>query len=90
MPGIRRETPPYLQVAAHFRDEIRSGRLTPGDRLPTVRDIAAEFGCWPSTVHRAKKVLLAEGLIETRSKRSIVKTQDPPPQAVSDPPRSVE
>ena len=37
-------------IAAAVNRMIRDGRLVPGDRLPTVRDLAAELGVSPATV----------------------------------------
>lgn len=40
--------------------------LPPGGRLPPTRRIAAEWGAGPVTVQRAMRMLVAEGLVETR------------------------
>lgn len=34
----------YTDIAAHFRSQILSGELAPGQRLPTLREVTAEFG----------------------------------------------
>ncbi|MDZ5144488.1 GntR family transcriptional regulator [Microbacterium testaceum] len=49
-----------------FRGLIVSGRLGAGDRLPTVRQAAADFAVAPGTVQRAYKALEAEGLVRSR------------------------
>ncbi|GAA3043319.1 GntR family transcriptional regulator [Actinokineospora globicatena] len=52
----------YLDIAAHFRNRIASGALAPGQRLPTLREVMAEFDVAQQTAGRAYKVLKAEGL----------------------------
>lgn len=56
----------YRQIAEHFRDEISSGRLQPGDQLPSQKEIIGEFGVVMATVVRALDELRREGLVETR------------------------
>jgi len=66
---------PYLELAAEIREQIRSGRLAPGDRLKTVRALAAEHSVAQGTVGSALEVLRGEGLIETiHGKGSVVVT----------------
>lgn len=47
------ETPIYLQLLAVFRDQILRGELVRGDKLPSVREIALEYGVNPNTVQKA-------------------------------------
>jgi DNA-binding GntR family transcriptional regulator len=54
---------PYLQVADALRGSIQSGTLAPGDRLPTVTDLADEYGVAKMTVQKAIAVLRDEGLV---------------------------
>jgi DNA-binding transcriptional regulator YhcF (GntR family) len=58
--------PPYEQVRAQIAGLIAAGRLLPGDRLPTVRALAADLGLAANTVARTYKELEAAGLVETR------------------------
>ncbi|WP_353354815.1 GntR family transcriptional regulator [Intrasporangium sp. DVR] len=58
--------PPFEQVRAQLAALIATGRLLPGDRLPTVRALAADLGLAANTVARAFKELEAAGLVETR------------------------
>ena len=64
--------PPFEQVRAQLEAQIRSGRLVPGDRLPTVRALAADLGLAVNTVARAVKELEASGLVETRGRAGTV------------------
>jgi hypothetical protein len=52
---------PYETVAAALREQIQSGRLTPGVLLPTTQELGTAHSV--ATVHRAFAMLQAEGLI---------------------------
>lgn len=65
-------TPPYRQVAEHYRAEIRSGRLAVGDELPSVRRIVEQWGIAMATAQRALELLHSEGWIESRPGRPSV------------------
>lgn len=52
----------YAEIAAHFRRQIETGHLVPGDRLPPVRETAQQFEVAHQTAIRAYKTLKAEGL----------------------------
>ena len=45
--------PIYIQVMDYIKKEIVSGRLKPGDRVDSVRDLALHFGVNPNTVQRS-------------------------------------
>jgi DNA-binding transcriptional regulator YhcF (GntR family) len=64
--------PPFEQVRAQLAGLIGSGRLLPGERLPTVRALAADLGLAVNTVARAYKELEASGLVETRRRAGTV------------------
>lgn len=73
--------PTYLQVADTLRTEISSGAVGPGDRLPSVRDLASRFDIAGVTVQSALRVLRDEGYISSRSTRGyFVRDQLPEPQ----------
>ncbi|MFJ4888262.1 GntR family transcriptional regulator [Streptomyces sp. NPDC088731] len=55
----------YADIAAHFRQKIIDGELSPGDRLPPVRQISEDFHVAGTTTNRAFQALKREGLIET-------------------------
>ena len=64
---------PYLEIAAEIREQIRSGRLVPGDKLKTVRSLAEDYSVAQGTVGAAMEVLRAEGLVDTvQGKGSVV------------------
>ena len=45
--------PPFEQIRGQVAGLIASGALSPGDRLPTVRDLASDLGVAVGTVQRA-------------------------------------
>jgi len=55
--------PIYLQIAESVRRLIAAGKIVPGDKLPTVREMARQWGCTPGTVGRAYAELRREGLV---------------------------
>lgn len=65
-------------LAAAIGRAIRSGALAEGDRLPPVREIAAQLAVSPTTVSDAWKELAASGAIVTRGRNgTFVRNADP-------------
>jgi len=62
----------YKQIADHYRQRILSGELTPGTRLPTLREIVAERGVTMSTASAAMAELRREGLTVARPRAGTV------------------
>ena len=58
--------PPYRQIAEEIRSWITTGALRPGDRAPSVRQIAQRWGVAIATATRVTAVLRDEGLVESR------------------------
>ena len=58
--------PIYLQVMDAIKRDIVTGKLQPGDKLPSVRDLAILYTINPNTVSRVYKELEAEGVCFTR------------------------
>lgn len=58
--------PAYREIADLLRADIAERRLVEGDRLPTVRDLAAKFSVPTGTVARAIDLLRAEGVLVSR------------------------
>lgn len=63
---LRSAVPPYEQIRAQVAGHVAAGALRPGDRLPTVRDLAADLGVAPGTVQRAYRELEATGVVISR------------------------
>ncbi len=59
-------TPIYAQLERGLRAAIASGRLTPGDQLPTVRQLAVDLRINANTVARVYVELERAGILETR------------------------
>lgn len=59
-------TPPFEQIRRQLAFLIDSGELETGQRLPTVRQLAADLRVAPGTVSRSFKELEAAGYVETR------------------------
>lgn len=68
----------YRQVAAHFRDRIRSGELAPGERLPYEGRLAQELGIGRGTVQDAYRLLRNEGLVVTERGYGTYVVEPPP------------
>src|SRR5260221_187857 len=67
---IRIETSSGMPIARQIADQVRthcaSGTLRPGDRLPSVRQLAKELAVNQNTVLRVYERLTAEGLLDRR------------------------
>ena len=59
--------PIYLQIMQEIKLAAASGRLRPGDRLPSVRELALELRINPNTVAKACALLRDEGIIDSRA-----------------------
>jgi GntR family transcriptional regulator len=66
--------PPYEQIRAQVAGHVASGALRVGDRLPTVRALAADLGIATGTVARAYRELEAEGVVAGRRRLGTVVT----------------
>lgn len=53
----------YLQIADHFCEQILLRKWNPGDRVPSVREIAVEIEVNPNTVMRTYAYLQDQGII---------------------------
>lgn len=55
----------YAQVADRIEQDIRTGRLPRGARLPNERALAEEYGIAPGTARRAVRELRDRGMVRT-------------------------
>jgi GntR family transcriptional regulator len=62
----RDRTPIYAQLDRALRAAIATGRLSAGDQLPTVRQLAVELSVNANTVARVYAELERAGILETR------------------------
>ncbi|WP_028815257.1 TetR/AcrR family transcriptional regulator C-terminal domain-containing protein [Streptomyces flavidovirens] len=58
--------PPYLRIVAAIRRRIADGELAPGDRVPSTRQIAGEWGVALATATKALTTLRLDGFVEAR------------------------
>ncbi|GGG04170.1 GntR family transcriptional regulator [Paenibacillus aceti] len=58
--------PIYLQIMNYIKREIVTGKLKAGDKIPSVRELAAELQINPNTVQRTFQELEREEVVETR------------------------
>jgi len=57
------DRPVYQQIMAGIRGAVLKGELSPGKKVPSVRDLAAEAQVNPNTMQRALTELEREGLL---------------------------
>ena len=77
---FRSGIPIYLQVVQRIKERIATGRLTPGDQLPTVRSLALDLRVNFNTVARAYRILDEVGIISTQQGRGTYVMNKPPPE----------
>ncbi len=65
---VRAARPLFDQLRTQIIAGVRDGRLSPGTRLPTVRELAAELNLAVNTVARAYRELESAGILETRGR----------------------
>jgi GntR family transcriptional regulator len=76
MPRAQRPVPPYAQIADHYRDAILMGDLQPGLRLPSIAEIADEWGVAKATAAKAITRLQVEGVVYTSPQGTYVSSDD--------------
>ena len=67
--------PIYTQICDGFREQILSGVLRQGDRLPSVRELTTQLTINPNTIQRAYRELEMQGwVVSVPGKGSFVST----------------
>ena len=61
----RAAKPIYAQIVEGYQEQIAAGVLESGEKLPSVRELAAQLSINPNTIQRAYRQLEAEGWIAT-------------------------
>ena len=72
--------PIYRQIIQQIDYAILSGRMQPGDRLPTIRSLAMELRTNPNTIARAYGELEILGILETQVGRGTYVSDKKPVQ----------
>ncbi len=67
--NFRDHIPIYIQLMEQIKHQIASGKLKPGDQLPTVRQLAADLRVNFNTVARAYRLLDEDAIISTQHGR---------------------
>ncbi|MEW1604519.1 GntR family transcriptional regulator [Streptomyces sp. DH-12] len=63
--------PPYVRTADALRKQIQDGRLAPGAKLPSARELQDQFSIANSTAQNALRLLKDEGLIYSVQGRGV-------------------
>jgi DNA-binding transcriptional regulator YhcF (GntR family) len=70
------ERPIYMQLMDELKGRIAAGRLGPGEKIDSIRDLAAAFAVNPNTVQRALNELERDGLLYTQRANGKYVTED--------------
>ena len=70
------DAPIYAQLIEQIKVGIVSGAFPPGERLPSVRDLATEAGVNPNTMQRALAELERDGLVYSQRTAGRFVTED--------------
>ena len=73
---FKSDAPIYTQLISQIKFGIVAGQLPPGERMTTVRELAAEAGVNPNTMQRALSELEREGLVFTQRSSGRYVTED--------------
>lgn len=73
---FRNDTPIYTQLVEQIKIAIVTGEYAAGERLPSVRDMAAEAGVNPNTLQRAFAELERDGLVYSQRTAGRMVTED--------------
>lgn len=66
----------YLQVVEWFKHNVILGMYAPGDKIPSVRELALKLEINPNTVVKVYDILNSEGLIEAKRTNGYFLTDD--------------
>ena len=68
--------PIYLQIVERLELSIVSGQFKPGDKVPSVRELAVEAGVNPNTMQKAMVELERQGLVHSERTSGRFITED--------------
>lgn len=86
VPDYSDPRPVYVQIADDLRRRIRAGEHSPGDRLPSNRELSERYGVATETLRQSLAVLNREGLVATQSTRGTFVLKAPSEHAGEDGP----
>ena len=70
------DKPIFIQIVERLESDIVSGKYAPGDKLPTVRDLAVEAAVNPNTMQKAYGELEKIGLVYSQRTSGRFVTED--------------
>ena len=74
--NFKEGVPIYAQIIDQIRLMIASGAFSPGDKLPSVRELAVDAGVNPNTMQRALAQLERDGLLHAERTRGRFVTEE--------------
>ncbi len=74
--NLTSDRPVFIQIIEKLKLDIVTGVYIPGDKLPSVRDLASEASVNPNTMQRAFSELEREGLVYTQRTNGRFITED--------------
>ena len=69
-------SPIWRQIAVRIKSDVAGGRLAPGEKIASVRDLAVQAGVNPNTMQRALAQLEQEGILRTERTSGRYVTED--------------
>lgn len=70
-PKVQRSAPPFMQITSHYRQQILDGVVPQDGKLPSIRDIAKEWGVASATASKAIKQLQSEGYARSTTQGTV-------------------
>ena len=66
---VNEPTPVFAQLIEQIKDAVQSGKLVPGDALPSIRQLATDLELNSKTVAKAYRLLERDSVVQTRGFR---------------------
>lgn len=64
-------TPFYERIASDIREQIRAGKLRPGDKLPSISQLCGQYAVSTQVIRSTMLILRGEGLVEGHQGRGV-------------------
>ena len=71
------DAPIYAQIVEQIKHQVATGKLLPGEHLPTIRQLAVDLRINPSTVARAYTDLQRDGVLDIQQGRGTYIAEQP-------------
>lgn len=63
---FQNDQPIYIQIANYIKEQIASGQILPGDKLPSVREYSVFFEVSALTIQRTMEYLVRDQIVEPK------------------------